>query len=289
MHQLMIKKINDQIINGVIKSNKRIRIKKFDFMKEIVSVAERVYVRKSKNIKYTHQELLTCLIHFVSTHVSWRKYKGIDIPISGKYLNSVHLKYIEKGVYKAINEHLIEIYLKNNKCAKLKYQSIDSSFIPNKLGVNKASIKETDTQFKNRKLITKLNIKKLREYDNKKDMIVNNRYNGRERYIKISHLVDSNGVVLTNYIFSGKCSDFKSVHQTFDKLTVNLNTKKYENNNKYKQYFLADSGYDSKKIHNLVIKKGYTRDGIVFHTIPLSCTSKIIQTKFVLFCRILLL
>ena len=29
-------KINDQIISGVIKSNKRIRIKKFDFMKEIV-------------------------------------------------------------------------------------------------------------------------------------------------------------------------------------------------------------------------------------------------------------
>ena len=36
-----------------------------------------------------------------------------------------------------------------------------------------------------------------------------------------------------------------------------MNTKKYSNNNKYKQYLLADSGYDSKKIHKTLIEKGY--------------------------------
>lgn len=207
-------RINNQIIKNINK--KRIRIKKFDFMNEIVAVAEKTYIRKSPNTKYTHHQLLTCLIHFASTHVSWSRYTGTaDIQISGKYLNSVHLKYIENGVYKAINDKLLEIYLKNNRCAKLKYQSIDSSFIPNKRGVNKPN---------NKKLITRIPAKKLREYDNKTEMIKNNRYNGRKKYIKVSHLTGSSGVVLASYIFSGTTSDFKSVDETFSKLTLDLDT-----------------------------------------------------------------
>ena len=235
-------KINDQITHGIRKTNKRFRIKKFDFMKEIVAVAEKVYVRTSKNIKYSHHELLSCLIHFTSTHVSWSRYNGTpEIQISGKYLNSIHLKYIEKGVYKAINERLLEIYLHNNRCAKLKHQSIDSSFIPNKRGIIKPKCK-----------------KEHREYDNVSEMIKNNRYNGRKKYIKISHLTCSSGVVLASHIFPGNESDLTSVEQTFDKLPINLNTKKYSKNNKYKQYFLADPGYDSKRIRNFVTERGYT-------------------------------
>ena len=141
------KKINQQIIKIATGKNKRNRIKKFDFMNEIVNVATELYPRTSPNCKYTHRELLTCIIHFADTHISWKKYRGTkkslkrfftpEIKISGKYLNAVHLKYVTKGVYSAINKKLLEIYLKNNKCAKLKYQSIDSSFIPNKKGIHK--------------------------------------------------------------------------------------------------------------------------------------------------------
>jgi hypothetical protein len=252
------KTINPRVIKIIEKKTKRNRIKKFDFLTEIVNVANKIYPRTSPNIKYTHRELLTCLIHFATTHISWNKYIGMpEIKISGKYLNSVHLKYIEKGVlaepprklatccqllevYTAINEKLIEIYLKNNKCAKLKHQSMDSSFIANKKGVYNPS-----------------NKKNTREYDNM-PLIKNNRYNGRKKYIKVSHLVDSNGVVLSSFIFPGTTSDFKSVEGTFKKLNINLNTKKYSKNNKYKQYFLADSGYDSKKINEFVKELGYT-------------------------------
>ena len=36
------------------------------------------------------------------------------------------------------------------------------------------------------------------------------------------------------------------------------NSYPVSNENKYKQYFLADSGYDSKRIRKFVVKKGYT-------------------------------
>ncbi len=44
----------------------------FDFMKEIVGVVEEIYPRTSRNIKYSHHELLTPSIlngDFASTHV----------------------------------------------------------------------------------------------------------------------------------------------------------------------------------------------------------------------------
>lgn len=266
------KQKDGKIINTIVKMRKRNRIKKFDFMKIIVTIAEEKYIRKSPNVKYSHYELLTCLIHFASTHVSWSKYKGTnDIQITGKYLNSIHLKYIEKGVYDAINKKLLEIYLQNNRCAKLKYQSIDSSFIPNKRGIhNKADNSKRD--YDDKKIIGKIPLKQLleeydekeliekkilREYDDK-NLIKNNRYNGRKKYVKISHLTDINGVVLGSYIFGGATSDFKSVTETINKVQIELNTKKYSNNNKYKQYLLADSGYDSKKVNEIATNLGYT-------------------------------
>jgi len=39
---------------------------------------------------------------------------------------------------------------------------------------------------------------------------------------------------------------------------IDCKTKKYQNHNRYKQYILADSGYDSKNNHSLLKNKGYT-------------------------------
>lgn len=219
--------INEQIIKGIQKKTKKGKLKKFDFMKEIIDITERKYQRTSPNIKYSHEIILSSLVHFTITQVSWRRFQGI---IPGKYLNAIHLRYIENGVYDAINKRLLEIYLETNRCMKLKYQSIDSSFIANKRGL--------------------CNVKH--------PTIVNNRYNGRKKYLKISHIVDVNGVVLGSHIIPGNVSDFKSVDGTIDNIKINVNTKKYENNNKYKQYLLADSGYDSKEIHSMLSDKGYT-------------------------------
>ncbi len=164
----------------------------------------------------------------------------------------VHLKYIEKGVYKAINNKLLEIYLKNNRCSlrgkgfspfperlKLKYQSIDSSFSPagagiaNKGGIYKSKI--NDVKYDNQKILTKVPLKTLEEAADKHKIIQYNRYNGRKRYLKISAITSSSpqrgmpvkraGAVLGIYILQAKS---------------------------------GDSGYDSKRNKNLLIKRGYT-------------------------------
>ena len=67
-----------------------------------------------------------------------------------------------------------------------------------------------------------------------------------KKYIKISHLVTSSGAVLASHIFPEIKVIFGPVNGTLNKIPTDLNTSKYTNNNKYKQYFLADSGYDSK-------------------------------------------
>ena len=42
-----------------------------------------------------------------------------------------------------------------------------------------------------------------------------------------------------------------------DECVIDCNTKKYCNHNRYKQYFLADSGYDSKKNFKKLEDNGY--------------------------------
>ena len=40
-------------------------------------------------------------------------------------------------------------------------------------------------------------------------------------------------------------------------MLIVTNSRKYKNHNRYKQYFLADKGYDSKKIKHVLVNNGY--------------------------------
>jgi hypothetical protein len=131
-------KINQQIIGGIKKKSKKCGEKDFNFMQEIIQVVNKNYPRTSRNIKYTHEDILSSLIYFTTSKVSWRKFQG---KIPGRYLNALHLKYIKKGIYEKINTHLLELYLEKNRSLKLKYQSIDTSFIANKEGHSNTSVK----------------------------------------------------------------------------------------------------------------------------------------------------
>ena len=105
----------------------------------------------SPNGKYTNKYFITCLIDFLNTSVSWRKYNGFSgFPINGKYLNSIHHKYIKNGVYEAINKALLEKYLKIDKELKLTVQIIDSSFVANKQGIHNLQDKPKKKKVKKR-------------------------------------------------------------------------------------------------------------------------------------------
>lgn len=215
----------------------------------------------SPSQKFDNRYFLTCLFDFVQRCVSWRKYKGThECPIKGKYLNTIHNRYVDDHVYEAINEQLKNKYLMKGREQKLKYQSIDSSFIPNKGGSvkNNNHLLSDRTKRKNNK-IKSMNEQNPTNKQKKEETFIDyNKYNGRKKYFKISVLTDSYGVPLTSTIIQSKESDNISLIKTINGMSINLNTLKNSKINRYKQYLLADSGYDSHKNKRFLKKLGYT-------------------------------
>lgn len=216
-------------------------------------------IHYSPNNKYDNKYLFICLVDFLQTSSSWNKYRGTkEYPINGKYLNQIHNKYVKNGIYDEIEKQLLNKYLKTNRESKLKYQTIDSSFIQNKQGSVKnndhlLSIKEKNDNEKIRKYNKKVPKNKRKK---KRTFIGYNRYNGRKKYFKISIITDSYGVPLQKSIASCKESDVSTVHKNVDNLPKNINTLVNSKHNRYKQYFLADSGYHSKRNLFFLRKRG---------------------------------
>jgi len=255
----------------------------FDIIGFSASIADIMLpIKYSPNQKYDYKYLFACLYDFINTSTSWNKYRGFEnFPINGKYLNQIHNKLVNNGVYEEINRQLLNIYLKKGKEIKLKYQMIDSSFIRNKVGSiknnnhllsdqvkekNKIIEEENKIIDKENKIIDEINKNKSNRNDQlphkrkkkKETFIDHNRYNGRKKYFKVSTITDSVGTPLVSTIISSKQSDSISITETINKIPIELNTLKNSKINRYKQYFLADAGYDSKK-NKLYLKKiGYT-------------------------------
>lgn len=225
-------------------------------------------LKYSPNRKYDNKYYLICLIDFVSRCTCWSNYNGTkEYPINGKYLNQIHNKFIKKNVYNEINKALINKYLSTGREEKLKIQCIDASFIANKRG----SIKNNNHLLNDR---SKAKNKKIRKHNNKVSInkrkkehtfIDTNRYNGRKNYFKVSTITDSNGVPLSTTIIASKEHESTGFEKTINKIPIDLKTLNNSKINRYKQNFLADSAYHSKKIINILKKKGYN---------PLICYNK---------------
>jgi len=217
-------------------------------------------IKHSPNKKYDNEYFLICLLDFIDTHVSWNKYKGPhDHPIKGKYLNQIHNKYVKKGVYCEIHRQLVNKYLQTDRESKLKGQIIDSTFTPNKGGSvkNNNHLLTDDEKIKNQKIkannLTLPRNKQIKE----RTFISFNRYNGRKKYFKPNVITDSYGVPLATSISSSKQVDSSTLIDLVEKLPPNLHTLRNSKVNRYQQYFLADSGYDTKKNKEFLKKKGY--------------------------------
>jgi hypothetical protein len=168
-------------------------------------------------------------------------------------LNKIHNKYVNNGVYEAINKALLEKYLKTNKENKTIVQIIDSSFVANKQGIHNLRDKP------NKKIRNKNTKKNPLKYENNinNKTIQFNQYNGRKKYIKISTITDKYGTPLGSTIVAGNKSDISTINETIDSIPINLNTKRNSTHNRYKQTFLADSGYSSTKNKIFLKKLGY--------------------------------
>ena len=126
------------------------------------------------------------------------------------------------GIFEYGYNIILNKYLNNTrKTEELKCQSIDSTFIEDINGCKEASY----------------------------DGIHKKRKGELSKGIKITTIVTNNGIPLSVNIDSANRYDSTLLIKAVNNRIINCNTNKYRKHNRYKQYFLGDKGYDSKKNH----------------------------------------
>lgn len=255
----MLKNIKDFKSLKKLKDLKK--LKNFDLINFAIPIIDYLCpIKYSPNGKYDNRYFFTCILDFTKRNVYWKRYNGsIEFPINGLYLNAIHNKYCKMHVYDEINKQLVNKYLETDRENKLKNQIIDSSFIPNKQGaLKKNNHLLTNEEKKKNKKIRKDNIKLPKNKQKKESNFIDyNRYNGRKKYLNATIISDSYGVPLEESISSSKEHDSKTLIRNVNKLPPHLNTLKNSKINRYRQYFLADAGYDTKKNKQFLRNKGY--------------------------------
>lgn len=181
-----------------------------------------------RNIKYTLEDYIIGILDVLKNYQSWNSYNG---KVNGNTLRKKYNEWVKLGVFEDVYKSSLNKYLKNTKITEeLKYQSIDSTFIEDINGSKYASYS---------------GIYKRRKGESSKG-------------IKITSIVTTKGIPISVSINTAKNYDSPILPKAIKNIVINCNTKKYSNHNRFKQYFLADSGYDSKNNIKIVSKLGYT-------------------------------
>lgn len=176
------------------------------------------------NQKYSLQCILQSILFILKTGMSLNDFEIIG-KINKKTLYN-HLKFfMENEIFKLAYIEILNKYFKFNKCQKLKFQSIDSSFIPNQYGIE--------------------NIGRNKYYKNKKGY-------------KLSLITDVNGIPFSLLVEKGSKNDAKMIDDHLNNLLIVTNSNQYRNHNRYKQYLLGDKMYDTKEFREKVTNKGYS-------------------------------
>jgi transposase len=192
------------------------------FIRDAVSIIDWLCpVKYSPATKYSNKDYLMGILEVFEKFTYWRDYEGL---IKWKTLNDKFNKWCKLKIFDELHQHFLTKYLKKNKTKKLKLQSLDSTPIANKQGCK---------------------------------LVAHNGFIGRKRYIKLSSVTDISGVPLGIHVFAGNKNDTNSIEDTLDAVPIELDTEKHKNNNRYKQYLLADSGYCSAANRLSLQKRGY--------------------------------
>ena len=173
-----------------------------DLIKEYI-IDKNLFFKRSKS-KYSLDDILSVIEYVLVTGASWRSLK---LPIfKNKFKWESYYYHFNRwsklNVFKNVYLQLLNKYMKTNKSGKLKYLSIDSSFIKN-------------------------------QYANRKDVGFNGHCK-KKRLSKLSLIVDSKGVPLSALIKAGNKSDQELLFSNLNDLFVEI--KYTRNNNKHKRY-----------------------------------------------------
>jgi transposase len=180
-------------------------------------------LNKRYKSKYNLDDIVNVFEYILLTGSSWRSlnlsiFKGMYKWQSFYY----HFNKLSKlNMFKDIYISILKKYFKKNISGKLKYLSIDTSFIKN-------------------------------ECAPKKNVGFNGHYK-KKRLSKLSLIVDANGIPLSALLKPGNTSDQDLLFANFNDLFITIDYN--SNNNKHKRYLLADSIYDTKEIHDKIKSK----------------------------------
>ncbi len=137
-----------------------------------------------------------------------------------------HAQFLQQNnFFKNTYVSLLSKYLETNKKEKLKYQSIDTTFINNING----SINE----------------------------LKRNKFNKGKYCLKVSFIVDAKGIPLSIIIKKGNVHDSKFFEDHLENMLIEPNLRKIKKYVKCKPYLLADSAYDGVKLRETYGNKGY--------------------------------
>ena len=194
-------------------------------VRKLSPIVNQHYVRNSINSLYDYA---VAMIDIVKSGTSWKNYSGF---VNGETLRKKHAEWVKLGVYDDLYESSLDNFVKSTpRTEELKYQSIDSTFIhdvngclnSNYSGIHKCRKGESDIG------------------------------------INITSIVTTSGIPISVTLTGANKYDSTVLPEAMDNIIIECDTKRYQNHNRYKQYILADKGYDSKNNHDISIKKGYT-------------------------------
>jgi hypothetical protein len=109
-----------------------------------------------------------------------------------------------------------------------------------------------------RKIIRKNKNKKNKKYKKKNKTEQLKPFIGRNFFYKdrnATKISDSNGVPYSLSVRNSAAYDSDILNSNINNLLMNTNSIRYKNNNRYKQYFLGDSAYDTKEIRDILKQK----------------------------------
>lgn len=173
------------------------------------------YAFITKKQKYNLQIIIIEMIYILKSGISYENYRG---PINAKTLNKHILFFAKHDIFGNVYEIMYNKYISINTYSKLKYQSIDTSFIINKNG---------------------------------KQNLGRNKYCKNKNCYKLSFLVDKNRIPDQVILYNGNKNDAKIGKHNI----LKSKTNKY--NQKIKPYILADKIYDTAEFRSVCIKNNY--------------------------------
>lgn len=191
-------------------------------MINFIKTETKLFSKNQHKRKYPIDLIITEIIYVLRTGISWQDYRG-DINYNSLYYN--FRQFVKHNIFKKYYIYMLNRYYTSGIYDKLKYTLADTTFIPNCYGV----------EFTGRN----------KQYKNKKGN-------------KISLITDSKGIPFSIIIGTGNEYDPKLLIKNLNDLYINTKSYLLKNNNRYKQFFLADSIYDTVYIRNKLKKLGYT-------------------------------